>query len=55
MSDWYAEVIIIDLVRKYLDGYKGICSVIEFPVPKLMCKNRNYLILISTLKQTKGH
>jgi hypothetical protein len=24
--------------------------MIEFPVPKFMCNNRNYLILITTLK-----
>jgi len=40
-------------MREYLDSYKGIDSMIEFPVPKFMCNNRNYLILIATLKSTK--
>jgi hypothetical protein len=39
-------------MREYLDSYKGIDSMIEFPVPKFMCNNRNYLILIATLKST---
>jgi hypothetical protein len=40
--------------REYLDSYKGIHSVVEFPVPKFMCNNRNYFILTTTLKPTKG-
>jgi hypothetical protein len=40
-------------MREYLDSYKGIDSMIEFPVPKFMCNNRNYLILITALKPTK--
>jgi hypothetical protein len=39
-------------MKEYLDSYKGIDSMIEFPVPKFMCNNRNYLILIATLKST---
>jgi hypothetical protein len=40
-------------MSEYLDSHKRIYSMIEFPVPKFMSNNRNYLILIVTLKTRK--